>query len=179
MRFSLILATIGRTEELHRFLQFLEEQSSDDFELLVVDQNGDDRLIPLLALFQGRFPIKHLRSEKGLSRARNGRPRAIKRAMSSLFQTMFLYPERLLDQVANFLESNPECSGITGIPLDENGRLAVGKYDSQGGVIDSANIWRRTTSITLFLKREVVDAIGEFDESLGAGAGTPWARGRD
>lgn len=179
MRFSLVLATVGRTEELGRFLQFLEKQSLNDFELIVVDQNPDDRLVLLLEPFQGRFPIKHLRSEPGLSRARNVGLKAVEGQIVAFPDDDCWYPQGLLEQVTHLLESNPEYSGVAGIPLDGNGEIASGKFDSECGVIDPANIWRRTVSITLFLKREVVDAIGGFDESLGVGAGTPWGSGEE
>src|SRR5574340_342784 len=69
--FSLVLATVGRTAELERFLDALERQTCPDFELLVIDQNPDDRLRPILNRHRGRFEIKHTRSATGLSRARN------------------------------------------------------------------------------------------------------------
>ena len=68
--FSLILATSGRTTELHRFFSSLEA-AAGDCECLVVDQNPDERLLPILAAWEGRLPIKHLKSPPGLSRARN------------------------------------------------------------------------------------------------------------
>src|SRR5258706_3565716 len=71
MRFSLILATINRTAELEIFLNSLKLQTFRDFELIVVDQNSDYRLAPILENYAGVFPINNLRSEKGLSRARN------------------------------------------------------------------------------------------------------------
>ena len=71
MRFSLVLATVGRTDELRRFLAHLDTQTHREFELVVVDQNKDERLKPILEPYRGKFPILHLPSEQGLSRARN------------------------------------------------------------------------------------------------------------
>ena len=71
MKFSLILATLNRTGEVDYLLKTLDRQTYRNFELIVVDQNADDRLVPLLAPYQANFPILHLQSAKGLSRARN------------------------------------------------------------------------------------------------------------
>ena len=45
---SLIMATIGRVDDVRRFVECLGAQTSRNFELIVVDQNPDDRLVPVL-----------------------------------------------------------------------------------------------------------------------------------
>ena len=77
LRFSLILATVGRTEPLPRLLDSLAAQTHKNFEVVVVDQNAHDRVGTILAGYQDKFSIQHLRSAPGLSRARNvGLPQA-------------------------------------------------------------------------------------------------------
>ena len=68
--FDLVVATVGRVDELERLLGSLERQTHRGFTVLVVDQNDDDRLRPLLAAHPA-LDIAHLRSAPGLSRARN------------------------------------------------------------------------------------------------------------
>ncbi|MER3412566.1 MAG: glycosyltransferase family 2 protein, partial [Thermoleophilia bacterium] len=70
LSFDLVCATVGRTEELKRFLASLERQTYRAFRVLLVDQNDDDRLAPLLASCSS-LELVHLRSQSGLSRARN------------------------------------------------------------------------------------------------------------
>jgi glycosyltransferase involved in cell wall biosynthesis len=41
---SLIIATLGRTLELDRLMATLVNQSFKNFEIIIVDQNADDRL---------------------------------------------------------------------------------------------------------------------------------------
>ncbi len=69
---SMVASTLGRDQEMRLLLDTLSAQNDDRFELIVVDQNQDDRLVPILAAYEGRFPIRHVRSlEKGLDRGRN------------------------------------------------------------------------------------------------------------
>ena len=46
--FDLVVATVGRVAEPERLLASLEAQTHRGFRLLLVDQNLDDRLAPLL-----------------------------------------------------------------------------------------------------------------------------------
>src|SRR5919197_5997586 len=66
---DLVVATLGRSDELARLLDSLERQTHQRFRLVVVDQNADDRVDAVLA---GRdaLEVLRLRSAPGLSRAR-------------------------------------------------------------------------------------------------------------
>ena len=57
MKFSLIMGTLGRVEEVGAFLASLQRQDHRDFELLIVDQNPDERLAPLVE--QYRHAVEH------------------------------------------------------------------------------------------------------------------------
>ena len=41
MKFTLILATLGRSDEVRRMLESLKRQSYQDFEVVLIDQNSD------------------------------------------------------------------------------------------------------------------------------------------
>lgn len=163
LKFSLVLATLGRTAELSNFLSYLDRQSFRNFELIVIDQNPDDRLIPVLAPYGSRFEIKHLRSEKGLSRARNLGLRHISGDVVAFPDDDCWYPPETLETVARTLASHPEWDGITG------------KWNSRhqtGAFLSRFNVWLRTCSILIFLRASVVKVVGEFDEMLGSGSGS-------
>src|SRR5207249_3171407 len=70
-KFSLIICTVDRTEQLSVLLASLDAQTFKDFELLVVDQNADDRVEPMIAAYEGRMTVRRLWSPRGASRARN------------------------------------------------------------------------------------------------------------
>ena len=72
MRISLILCTKNRVAEIGRFFGSLLEQTFTDFEVIIVDQNRDNRLESVIAAHQSKFTIRHYKQNAtGLSRARS------------------------------------------------------------------------------------------------------------
>jgi glycosyltransferase involved in cell wall biosynthesis len=172
--FSLIVGTVGRTTELSRFLGSIDAQSFKDLELIVVDQNPDDRLIPVLREFETRFRILHMRSRLGLSRSRNVGLQAVSGDIVAFPDDDCWYAPDVLDSVYRQLAAAPQWDGITGRCTDEEGRSSMGRFDKHAGALGFLNVWRRCTSFTIFLRRHVVESVGLFDETLGLGSGTRW-----
>lgn len=174
-----MLATIGRVQEVERFLRSLRGQTRLNFEVIVVDQNPDDRLVDLLSRYAEDFPLKHLRSEPGLSRARNVGLQEARGEIVSFPDDDCWYPPDLLEEVASFFQNHRDIDGITGRCVDEQGADSSGHWDRDGGLINRFNVWRRGVSTTMFLRKSVIKKLGGFDESLGLAAGTPWEAGED
>jgi glycosyltransferase involved in cell wall biosynthesis len=175
---DLVLATVGRTDELERFLRSLAAQAYRDFRVLVVDQNPDDRLDPLLGHHRALQALV-LKSKPGLSRARNVALDYIEGDIVAFPDDDCWYPPQLLAQVATSLGDHREWDGLAGRAVDDAGKPSTGHLDDQAGPITTLNLWRRVSSCTLFLRRSVIEAVGGFDESLGIGAGTPWGAAED
>jgi len=175
---SLIVATLGRTAELQRLLQSLAGQTYRDFEVIVVDQNGDERLTDLLAVFRPSFPIRHLRAAPGLSRARNLGWQQAAGALLAFPDDDCWYPQDLLKQVHDTLRDHPAWDGLIGYGVDEQGRANL-PWREKSGPVSPAVSWRRSVTYAMFLRRDVVQRVGGFDETLGPGAGTPWGSGED
>lgn len=170
MRVSLVLGTKGRTVELSRFLDSLAKQSYSNFELIVVDQNLDDRLIPVLSPYETQFQIIHLRSDPGLSRARNVGIQECCGDLVAFPDDDCCYPADLLEKVVDLLKKHPDWDGVTGCPADPK----INYRSSPPGRITLYNAWHRGVSYTIFLRHQVVKSVGGFDETLGVGANTPW-----
>jgi glycosyltransferase involved in cell wall biosynthesis len=179
MKFSLIMATIGRYAEVERFMRFLSRQTYPNFELLIVDQNDDDRLLPLIQQYKTKFTLIHLRSENGLSLARNVGLRYISGDFVSFPDDDCWYDRQALENVYKLFHQYPQYAGITGRAIDGKGQDAAGKYDKTSGLVDAINVWRRAISFTIFLRREVCNAIGGFDEEIGVGAKTIYGSGEE
>jgi len=179
MRFSIIVATLNRTGENRRLLESIAAQQYKDLEVIVADQNADDRLVPLLDSFQSLFPIVHLRSRKGLSRARNHALAFAQGEIICFPDDDCWYPPNLLNEVDRLCRENPHIAGFTGRCTDEEGRLSAGYASKRPGLLDRHNVWSRGVSATMFLRSSIFKKTGGFDEELGLGAYTPFQSGEE
>jgi GT2 family glycosyltransferase len=152
--FDLVVATIDRVEELNRLLGSLEAQTHEDFRVLVVDQNEDDLIRPVLDSHPS-LRIERLRAPRGLSAARNAALRDLEADVVAFPDDDCVYPQDLLERVAARLD------GLDGV----TGREA--SWTTEAARLTRDNLWNRAISFTIFLRRAVVDRVGEFDERLG------------
>jgi glycosyltransferase involved in cell wall biosynthesis len=181
MKFSLVMATVGRVDEVARFLESLDAQDYRNFELIVVDQNGDDRLVLLLDRYRQKFPLRHVRSAAhGASRARNAGLALVDGDVIAFPDDDCWYPAGLLEKVVAVLAGHRELDGITGRFTDGDGKVE-GRWLESSALLNRYNVWRGAIEFSIFLRRRVVDTVGGFDETLGVGAGTVWgaAEGTD
>jgi glycosyltransferase involved in cell wall biosynthesis len=177
VRFSLIMGTVDRTSEPERFLASLKAQSYRDFELIVVDQNPDDRLVPLLRSYEDELSITHIRERKrGASRARNIGVEYAGGDILAFPDDDCWYPPDLLGKVVEPFVHHPGLDGLTGRLTDYNGRGVMARFDLSPGRIEVPNVWVRGIEATTFLRRSRFEDL-RFDESLGLGSGTMWGGG--
>jgi glycosyltransferase involved in cell wall biosynthesis len=177
VRFSLIMASVDRTSEPERFLASLNAQSYRAFELIVVDQNPDDRLVPLVRSYEDKFPITYMRERmRGASRARNIGMEYASGEILAFPDDDCWYPPDLLGKVVQKFVHHPELDGLTGRLTDGYGHTVMGRFDLRPGRIEESNVWARGIEATTFLRRSRLED-RRFDESLGLGAGTMWGGG--
>jgi glycosyltransferase involved in cell wall biosynthesis len=179
LKFSLIVATVDRTDEIRGLLDSLSKQVYKNFEVIVIDQNKDDRLKPVLDNYQKNIEIIHLRSEKGLSRARNVGLSTAHGEIVAFPDDDCTYPVDLLARIADWMKKNTSYAGLSGRSVDKSGNESVGQFDQRAGEINEFNIWRRMTSIGLFVRIDILGNDCRFDETLGVGAGTEWGAAED
>jgi glycosyltransferase involved in cell wall biosynthesis len=174
--FDLVVATVGRVDQLASLLESLERQTHRDFRVLLVDQNGDGRIDGLL---EGcSFEIVRLTAARGLSRARNAALPHLRADVIAFPDDDCVYSGDLVERVARRLAAEPELHGVTGRAVDANGSSSP-SWKRDRAILTRENLWNRAISFTLFLRRAVVERVGAFDERLGLGAGTPWSSGEE
>lgn len=175
---SLIVATLHRIDELDRLLCSLEEQSSRDFEVIVVDQNPDDRLLRLFGKHH-RLPIRHLRCPRGLSRARNLGLRQASGSLLAIPDDDCWYRRDLLESVAVWFNAHPRFSLLgTAVRTGDN-QPSGPRSPKESCACTRRNVWSCAVSTALFMRREVAEVVGKFDEEIGIGADSVYQSGEE
>ena len=178
MRYSILLATLGRTTELYQFFNSLSKQTYRRFDVIVIDQNPDGILQPILERYAEDFPIRRVGSAPGHSRAFNAGLAHVNGDIVAFPDDDCWYDPDLLARVAELLTANTAWSGVTGREIVEPGFTCGGRWDLSPGPLTRSNIFRRAISFSMFLRRSVAERYS-FDETLGVGAKTRWGAGEE
>jgi glycosyltransferase involved in cell wall biosynthesis len=174
--FDLVVATVDRAEELGRFLDSLEAQRYPRARVIVVDQGDVDAAV---AALEGRsLEIIRLRSQRGLSRARNEALPHLRADLVAFPDDDCTYPEGLLERVAVRFSADRGLDGLTGRAEDASGRSAS-SWKADRAVLTDDNLWNRANAATIFLGSGVVRRTGAFDERLGLGSGEACSSGEE
>lgn len=178
--FSLIVCTRGRTEELKRFLLSVRNQTGDiRCEIIVVDQNTDGRLDPIVEAYSDRIEIQHIRSPVGLSRGRNFGLRHVRGSVVAFPDDDCVYPENLLNDVNARLASLQTADGVSVMSRDFKGKASGPRWSLKEGWVTKNNVFRQAISYGLFFRAGLVRQVGAFDESLGLGSESCWQSGEE
>lgn len=166
---SLILATVGRTDELTRLFDSLAAQTFNRFEVIVVDQNEDNRLHPHLerARCLG-IRLRHLKHHPAnLAAARNAGIEAARGKWIGFPDDDCWYAPRVLERIAKRFTSKDKPGGVLvrWVEQDEQPMQAAAlSWERSRAFRDIA-----VSSITLFCSRALFKEIGGFDSRLGVG----------
>lgn len=166
---SLILCTYGRTTDLERLFQSLSMQTFKRFEVIVVDQNPDDRILPYLkqAISDG-LKIKHVKlSTPNLSAARNLGIRIAVGEWVGFPDDDCWYEHDLLEQLSACFECTDALTGAAARwdEFDEPAELPLRITWDRSRLFRD----RMMVSFMLFFNRKIFDHIGDFDARLGVG----------
>lgn len=177
MKFSLILATINRVQEVDRLLNSLQRQSYKGFELIIVDQNLDDRIEILVDKYKSELNIKHIRTPKGLSKSRNIGLSYATGDVVGFPDDDCWYPESLLGD----LKDKFIFEGVDGLSIrytNEFGEVDR-KWPSRKTKITKINSLKNAISIGIFTNKDLALRVGGFNEDFGVGAGTRFGSGEE
>jgi glycosyltransferase involved in cell wall biosynthesis len=176
---SLIVCTVMRTEPLIKLLASLCAQRDRDFEVIVVDQNEGNEVEKICERYSKELFIRHVRSPRGLSRARNVGLRFARACLVGFPDDDCWYDPDVTGRVRDEFRAMAGYDLISGMCRDAEGVMSNGRFDPIDGDIDPTTVWARTNSNTIFCRTNAARDVGGFDESLGVGAGTRWGSGEE
>jgi glycosyltransferase involved in cell wall biosynthesis len=165
MKFSLIMATYGRSNEIENFLISLKNQTYKNFELIVIDQNEDDKAYKIIKKFENDINIIYLKVDfKGLSKARNYGLNYASGEVIAFPDDDCEYPNDLLENIKNFFENNDfEIFCVLAVDKFKN-KQSLGRWFKKSKKINIINFMRVCPSPCLFIRtKEKL----EFDENFG------------
>lgn len=174
MKLSLVLATYGRAHKLGHCLESLSAQQDRDFEVLIMDQNPDERLVDIVARFSSKgLSVRHERLPKpGLSDARNAGIRISTGDIIGFPDDDCWYEPETVTSIRQAFEKDASLSGLVAnwVEQTNGGGNAHGDTDRPF----SLDAWRdfrggAASSITLFFKRSLLLDLQGFDTRLGVG----------
>jgi glycosyltransferase involved in cell wall biosynthesis len=177
MLFSLIVATIGRHEEIDRLLHSLACQTCKDFEIIFVDQNDHDKILEITRNYDAILDITVVKSAPGLSRARNVGIRHASGNYIGFPDDDCWYPCDLLDTIKNALEKE-EVDALLFRACNAE-FIDIARFSRQPGYSTPLTVPKQASSISMFVKRPTLIRLSGFDENMGLGSGTQWPAAED
>jgi glycosyltransferase involved in cell wall biosynthesis len=172
-RFSLIVPTAGRTAEVRKLLTSIVAQNRNDLELIVVDQNDDDRIVPLLETLPSCIAVMHLRQEeKGSPVARNAGLAAASGEIIAFPDDDCWYPIDLLNRIDDWFNAHSEYAVLAVGALDNEGLSSGNRWVQNACDIRPLNAMRTTFASSLFISAVQAARSLRFDPKLPAGEET-------
>ncbi|MEM9781183.1 MAG: glycosyltransferase family 2 protein [Pseudomonadota bacterium] len=179
---SLIVSTLGRAEEIPRLLRSLAAQQGATLELIVVDQNDDQAIVAAALAGDWGFEIVHLHRPgmRGLSRGRNAGLASARAPVLGFPDDDCWYPPDFLARGLGLMRQHG-ADFVCGRAAAEDGRSINGRYETVAQAITQANVFTTGIEWAQLMRRDLVDALGGYDENIGIGASSPWqsAEGQD
>ena len=176
---SLVVATRQRTLELRRLLDSLLAQTYTTFEVILVDQNEDERLLPVAADYNQKLLVRHVRSaSRGKAAANNVGLRLCEGDVVGFPDDDCWYSPDLLERLVAMFANRPEWDAITGCEAPAADAVRSDRFDRAAGTVTQDNIWRRHISFAVFFRTQALSGL-IYDERLGIGAGTIWGSGEE
>ena len=176
MFISVIIPTYNRAGYLRQSLKSLVSQnfSKDKFEVIVVDDGGQDNLAAVIGDFSGKLDLKYFK-EKHLNvcHARNVGIKNARGDILVFFDDDAVADSHWLESISRIMEKENVVVG-RGKPLNDNmWQYFAPHYDRGDQPIEISTIWE----CNLAVKKAVFAAIGLFDEKIGWGhEGNEFAR---
>lgn len=172
MKFSLIIGTLNRSNELKYCLESISNQLHTDFEVIVIDQSIDD----LTEKITKDCGIKNLIYKRvgirGLSRARNIALSIATGDYFCLIDDDAFYPADYLEKLYGHIIQNNTNTILTGYMWDSINEKSFVDYSKlhDDKPMSIKEIMRYCPSPCVTFPMSIVSSVGTFDENFGVGS---------
>ena len=176
---SLVIATYGRVDTLDRLLASIARQRWPNLECILVDQNSDDRLRPVLDRWQADLQFQVVKLAPHLSRARNAGLALARGEIVAFPDDDCWYAPGILAKAADFFRERPEFDILSVRILDEDNVPSGNRWVQQRCELAPINIFRTSVTYGSFFHRRALGPKVRFDEGIGPNSGTAYGCGED
>lgn len=177
---SLILCTYGRTKEVDDFIQHATKFTIQNFEIIIADQNEDDRITKILNQYNNlNFSIKHLHTQKGLSRSRNQSLPHAEGNIVAFPDDDCIYAPDTLEKVIKFFNNHLDFQILIAKWANTSKEGYQPHADKISHSVTNFKEIFSFMSSEIFIRNSFVEKIGNFDEQIGLGSGTIFKGGED
>ena len=169
MLVSLIMPTLNRYNDIYLLMESLQKQTYKNFELIIVDQNKNDKVKEIVDKYIGKINVKYIKSDKlGLSYNRNLGINIANGEIIGFPDDDCIYEINTLEKVVKFFNENSNYKIYSCKTMDLNKVDAFKKMYNGNCDINSLNVLDTITSITFFVNFGKQN-YAKFDENLGVG----------
>lgn len=175
---SIVVATLGRTQQLSALLRSIPAGVCSEVEVIVVDQN-EAPLRSEVVEFEGRFPLQHLCVT--LRNACAARNLGAERSQAQ----WVMFPDDDAQFVAGALEHllhlirTEDLDLISGQIVDEQGRPHLLPWPAEPTPITPATLDRTFVESSFAIRKGLFEQVGGFDPMFGPGGLFHSAEGAD
>jgi glycosyltransferase involved in cell wall biosynthesis len=163
------MATLGRREEIINFLDALINQTYKNYELIIIDQNEDDRVKELYAEYKDKIEIQYYRNPiKGLSVNRNIGLAHITGDITAFPDDDCVYEPDTLENASAFFRENASYAFYTCNAIDKNNNKHIFRAKKNDADISVLNFLYTGISFTIFIRSPSLQLF-RFDDKLGLG----------
>lgn len=170
MEVSIIIPTIKRTNQLDKLLSSICRNDLKNVEIIIVDQNTDNRLDSIIEKYKDSIDI---RQEKvnfvGASKARNYGAKLAKGDILTFPDDDSQMAEDTIQRVKIELAKNLDIVAICGRIRDEQEEKDILRFKKVKTMLTFWNLYHTVTECNLFIRRGEFIKSGMFDETLGVG----------
>jgi GT2 family glycosyltransferase len=166
---SLVIATVNREFELERCLASLVQDGNKGLEIIIVDQNVDDRVRRIMERYEQQLEIVHMRrSIIGASSARNAGAGIARGAWVGFPDDDAYFLPDTLRQFQHHAQAG-EYDLISGMTRDDSGEPSVLPWFTRECDITKRLLRRTVAESTLFIRRALFAQCDGFDPLFGPG----------